>query len=60
MKLVLKYGGTSISSVKDIKNVCQNINSVGKNNSVVVVCSAVDGITDELLEMSRLIQRGNK
>ena len=60
MKFVLKYGGTSISSVKDIRNVCQNITSLGKNNSVVVVCSAVDGVTDELLEMSRLIQRGNK
>ena len=60
MKLVLKYGGTSISTVKDIKNICQNINSLAKNNSIVMVCSAVDGVTDELLEMSRQIQRGNK
>jgi len=60
MKLVLKYGGTSISTVKDIKNICQNINSLAKNNSIVMVCSAVDEVTDELLEMSRQIQRGNK
>ena len=60
MKLVLKYGGTSISSAKDIKNVCENINSLANNNSLVVVCSAVNGVTDELLEISKLIQRGNK
>ena len=60
MKLVLKYGGTSISTVKDIKRICQNLNSLAKNNSIVVVCSAIDGVTDELLEMSRQIQRGNK
>jgi len=60
MKLVLKYGGTSISSVKDIKNICENIDSLAKNNSIVIVCSALNGVTDELLEMSKLIQRGNK
>ena len=60
MKLVLKYGGTSISTVKDIKRICQNLNSLAKNNSIVVVCSAIDGVTDELLEMSKQIQRGNK
>ena len=60
MKLVLKYGGTSISLAKDIKNICENISSLAKHNSIVVVCSAIDGVTDELLEMSKLIQRGNK
>jgi len=60
LKLVLKYGGTSISSAKDIRNVCENINSLANDNSLVLVCSAVDGITDELLEMSKLIEHGNK
>ena len=50
MKLVLKYGGTSISSVKDIKNICENIDSLAKNNSIVVVCSALNGVTDEYLK----------
>lgn len=60
MKLVLKYGGTSISSPKDIKEVAKYLNSISKNNQIVTICSAVSGTTDDLLEISRLIQKENK
>jgi len=60
LKLVLKYGGTSISTAKHIKEVAKHINKFSKQNKVVIVCSAVSGITDDLLEKHQLIIKGKK
>ncbi len=60
MKLVLKYGGTSISSSKDIQSVARHINSLSKTNKMVVVCSALSGTTDDLIEISESIKKENK
>ena len=60
MKLVVKFGGTSLATVKDIKNVVKTVDKIAKKNKTVVVCSAVDGITDELIQISSLVQKGNK
>ena len=60
MKLVLKYGGTSLSSPSDIRNVAKNVASLAKNNEIVVVCSAIDGVTDDLIRISTMIEQRNK
>ena len=60
MKLVLKYGGTSFSSPSDIRNVAKNVASLAKNNEIVVVCSAIDGVTDDLIRISTMIEQRNK
>ena len=60
MKLVVKFGGTSLATVKDIKNVAKTVDKIAKKNKTVVVCSAVDGVTDELIQISSLIKKGNK
>lgn len=60
MKLVLKYGGTSLSSPSDIRNVAKTIASLAKNNEIVVVCSAIDGVTDDLIRISTMIEQRNK
>lgn len=60
MKIVLKFGGTSISTVKNIRKVSSYVHSLSKQNQVVVVCSAIDGVTDNLIQISKFIQRGNK
>jgi len=60
LKLVLKYGGTSISTAKHIKEVAKHINKLSKQNKTVVVCSAISGITDDLLEKHQLIIKGKK
>lgn len=60
MKLILKYGGTSISSAKDIKNVAKHIQSLSKQNQLVIVCSAISNTTDDLIEISQLIKNENK
>ncbi len=60
MRLVIKYGGTSISSTKDIHTVAKNLNSLSKKNQIVVVCSATSGTTDDLIEISESIKKENK
>ena len=60
MKLVIKFGGTSLSSVKDIQNVAKTVGDLSNDNKIVVVCSAVDGTTDELIQISEYIKKENK
>ena len=60
MRLVIKYGGTSISNSKDIQAIAKYINSLSKKHQIVVVCSATNGTTDDLLEISESIKKENK
>ena len=60
MRLVLKYGGTSISSAKDIQAVANYVNSLSKHNEIVIICSAISGTTDDLIEISQSIKKENK
>ena len=60
MKLVLKFGGTSLASVKDIQNVTNVVSELSNENEIVIVCSAVDGITDDLIHISEQIKKVNK
>ena len=60
LRLVVKFGGTSISTAKNIKSVAKFIHSLSKKNQVAVVCSAVNDVTDQLLDISEFIQKGNK
>ncbi len=60
MRLVVKYGGTSISSPIDIQNVASYVGSLSAKNHVVVVCSATDGTTDDLIGISESIKKENR
>ena len=60
MRLVLKYGGTSISSATDIQAVANYVNLLSKHNEIVIVCSAISGTTDDLIEISQSIKKENK
>ncbi len=60
MRIVLKYGGTSISTAKKIKDTSKHINSLSKKNQIVTVCSAISGITDDLISIPELIKKENK
>ena len=60
MRLVIKYGGTSISTAKDIQGVARHLNELSKKNRIVVVCSAISGTTDDLIEISESIKKENK
>jgi len=60
LKLVIKYGGTSISNTKDIQSVAKHVISLSKKNQLVIVCSATSGTTDDLIEISESIKKENK
>ena len=54
--IVLKFGGTSIGTIDRIKKVCKIITFYKKKkNKVVVVSSAMSGVTNELVNKSKLI-----
>ncbi len=55
---VLKFGGSSVSNPSRIRDVAQIILSSAKKNRTVVVVSAFQGITDQLLNCSRVAETG--
>ena len=57
---MLKFGGTSLASPKDINGVAKTAASFSKDNEIVVVCSAVEGVTDDLILISRMIEQKKK
>ncbi len=60
MRLVLKYGGTSISTAKKIKDIAKHINSLSKKHQIITVSSAISGTTDDLIAIPQLIKKDNK
>src|SRR6476659_6528966 len=54
--IVQKYGGTSVANPERIKNVAARVASYhGKGDRVVVVVSAMSGVTDNLIKLAREI-----
>ena len=54
--VVLKFGGTSVGSIKRIKNVAKIINSYHKKRyKLIVVSSAMSGVTNDLIRKSKEI-----
>ncbi|MDC3125632.1 aspartate kinase [Candidatus Pelagibacter sp.] len=54
--IVLKFGGTSVGSIDRIKKICEIIAAYKKNNNkVVVVSSAMGGVTNDLVNKTKLI-----
>lgn len=51
---VLKFGGTSVGSVKSILSLKKIVENEAKHQPVVVVVSALGGITDKLITTSKL------
>jgi len=60
LRLVIKFGGTSIASAKSIREVARFLRSTSKSNEVVGVCSAIDGTTDGLLGIAASIRKEKK
>jgi aspartokinase/homoserine dehydrogenase 1 len=53
--LVLKFGGTSVANANRINQVFEIVKQLHKKNKkIAVVCSALGGITDELIRVSQL------
>ena len=55
---VLKFGGTSVGTVESLRSVKKIVE--GCNEPVIVVVSALGGITDQLINTAKLAAQGDK
>ena len=56
----MKFGGTSVGSVASILSLKKIVEAEAGRGPVIVVVSALDGITDKLLNMARMALHGNE
>ena len=56
---VMKFGGTSVGSVNSILNLKSIVESAAEKENVIVVVSALGGITDKLIKTSQLAVNGD-
>ena len=57
-RLVLKFGGTSVGTIEKIKKVANLVKQrLSEGNQIIVVVSAMSGVTDELKAKSDLISK---
>ena len=54
---VLKFGGTSVGTAENLLKVKRIVEA--NHDSVIVVVSALGGLTDKLIETSRLAESGD-
>ena len=59
MKLVMKFGGTSLANAPRMKNAARIIQQHSLRNKIVVVASAIGETTDQLVEIAELAKKGN-
>ena len=57
---VLKFGGTSVGSVKSILSLKEIVEAEARTQPVIVVVSALNGITDKLIAMSQMAKQGDE
>ena len=56
---VLKFGGTSVGSVKSILSLKRIVEKEAKRQPIIVVVSALGGITDKLISTGQLALQGD-
>ena len=57
MKIVMKFGGTSVGTGNNICHVADLVIKNAKKDSVTVVVSALAGVTNSLIEVAELSQK---
>ena len=57
---VMKFGGTSVGSVNSILNLKNIVETTAREENVIVVVSALGGITDRLIKTAELAVNGNE
>ena len=57
-RLALKFGGTSVGTIEKIKKVANIIKKRhDEGNEIIVVVSAMSGVTDDLVKKSNFISK---
>ena len=59
MRLVVKYGGSTIQTPKKIKIAAKQASDEVKNNQMIIVCSAIGDTTDLLLKISQHVRKND-
>ena len=57
---VLKFGGSSLATPATIREVGRILLDARRREPVIVVVSAFQGVTNQLLECARLAERGDR
>ena len=57
---VMKFGGTSVGSVKSILSLKKIVEAEARTQPVIVVVSALGGITDKLIATSQMAKQGDE
>lgn len=60
MKIVMKFGGTSVGTGENIRHVADLVTQYSKDNKVAVVVSALAGVTNSLIETGCQAQRSDE
>ena len=55
--IVLKFGGTSVGTIEKIKKISKIITNYKKKYAVIVVSSAMSGVTNNLINLSKKISK---
>src|SRR5438128_7729120 len=58
MKIVMKFGGTSLADATAIKNAAGIVEQFHKGNRIAVVASAMNDTTDHLIKLGELARKG--
>jgi aspartate kinase len=59
LKLIMKFGGTSLSQASKMKNAARTLQKFSPSNKIVVVASAIGETTDQLAEIGELAKKGD-
>ncbi len=57
---VLKFGGTSVGSIESVRSLREIVERAAEDDKIVVVVSALSGVTDRLLAVARLAVAGDE
>ena len=57
--LIMKFGGTSVGDAACMQKVVEIVQAVSRSNQVVVVVSAMSGVTNKLIEAATQAEAGN-
>ncbi len=60
MKLVMKFGGTSVGTGENIRHVADLVTKYSKENKVAVVVSALAGVTNSLIEVAEQAKKSDE
>ncbi|MEM2986826.1 MAG: aspartate kinase [Nitrososphaerota archaeon] len=60
MRIVMKFGGSILKDKESILNIAKTIHEYSKENELVIVVSALKGVTDYLIKISEEAINGNE